>query len=611
VRRGLVGVLIVILTLGFPLKTGAAPARQPCCKRQVFLLLTREMSYELALTPVWPYLGEGTLGIGLVAAADDAELSGLEAYEALGAGGDKQGALHRALMRAGARTAAVGHIPLADAVRSALLGPEYVSEGEAAARSSELVILQSPLDMFSALPASPADEILFIASVPVRSPEMVSRRDEAPPVIVFRGNPKELNFREGFVCAPSAGCARGVTSDTTRRDGIVSNVDVAPTILDFLGLPIPEEMTGSPIRIEGEPPTRLHQRYLQYQRIHTPVGLLALAIALVTLLISVGVLLVWREAPKAAVSGLGILALACVALPVVMLPASLLPRLNYVVVLPTLAAGAALVTIVALWWGRGDPAAPVAIVAGLGLGVVILDGVLGWPAMMMPFLGDSALEGVRFYGMGNAFAGVYMAGAILLAARISPLAGVALLIAAGLLAGLPNFGAELGTSFTLFAAAGLWYMFRVRHRFGVREVAVAGAVALGGLAAVLLIHRFSPVPTHVTRVVEDATRSGVGEILAVFGRRLALNVRNTSAIPSNWLVVATLPVWLAVAWKRLGPFGSMLRRDPAWGDATVILALSSVIGFLVNDSMGVAGLAYTYLSAALVYPALRERWTSA
>jgi hypothetical protein len=606
VRRGLVGVLTAILTLVIPVEIAASPSSQPCCERQVFLLL-RDMSYEQALSIVWPYPGPDRVGIGVVTAADDEELSGIDAYEALGAGGGERGALHEALLSAGSRAAAVGQTPASEPVVSGLLGSGQLGEGQAAARSSELLIFQSPVDMFSALPASRAGEILLIVSVPVQSPEMRSRRDEALPVIVLRGKPDELNFGEPGGCLPAGGCAQGLTSDTTRRDGIVSNVDVAPTILDFLGVPIPGEMTGSPIRIEGGPPTRLHQRYLQYQRLHTPISLLALAVVLFTLFASVGVLLFWRKAPAAVIRTLAILALVSAALPVVMLPASLLPRLSYALVLPTLAVGAALVTMIALALGRSRPTMPVAVVAGLAMAVVILDGALGWPAMLTPLLGDSALEGVRFYGMGNAFAGVYMAGAILLASRILPVAGVALLAAAGLLAGLPGFGAELGTSFTLFAAAGLWYMIRVRRRFGPREVAFAAAVALVGLAAILLIHRFSPDPTHVTNVVDDSP----GDMLATFGRRLALNVRNTSATPAAWLIVALLPVWLVVAWKRLGPFGEALRKHPSWREASMVLALASIIGFVVNDTIGVTGLGFTYLSAALIYPALRERWRTA
>jgi hypothetical protein len=608
VRRGLVGVLTLVLLLAIPVQSSAAVSGgqlENCGTpdRQVILVMMDGLSYEDALERHGLIPEGGEVGIGLMTAANDQELSHSEAYVALGSGGGKPGSI-------ASRCAAVA---------SDLPGPrEEISAGlfgsaagtgaaDALLQKADLFVVPngsaiSPNDLWGLLSSTPADDVMVVMAAPVSSRSMRLRGDEVAPLMISRGRPDEL----ARTCVPVLGCAQGLTSDTTRRDGIVSNVDVAPTILDFLGLPIPGEMTGSPIRIEGEPPTRLHQRYLQYQRIHTPIGLLALAVAIFTILVSLGVILARWPAPASLVKALGILALGSVALPVVMLPSSLLPRLTYSLVLPTLAGAAALVTIVALLFGRHDSAAPVAIVAGMGMGVVILDGILGWPAMTMPLLGDSALEGVRFYGMGNAFAGVYMAGAVLLAARIPPVNGMALLVAAGLLAGLPGFGAELGTSLTLFAAAGLWYMFRVRERFGLREVATAGAVTIVGLAAILVIHRFSPIPTHVTRVVQDTP----GDFLSVFGRRLALNVRNTNAIPSNWLIVALLPVGLAVAWKRLGPFGSMLRRDPAWRDATVVLALSSIIGYLVNDTIGVAGLGVTYLSAALIYPTLRERWTS-
>jgi hypothetical protein len=567
-------------------------------------------------------------GVGLLTAADDRELSSPFSYEALGSGGGERGALQMALQGAGLRTGLSARLPLDIAARSALFGRESALgndvlfvRNDRGFVSSHLFVFPGTLDeggepIPQLLGASLADEVLVITAVPLRTLPMQRRNDEVFPLLMTRGRPDDfVNWNDPVQltrspCVPTSSCARGLTSDTTRRDGIVSNVDVAPTILDFLGVPIPEEMTGSPIRIEGEPPVRLHQRYLQYRRIHAPVGLVALAVVLVTLFASVGVLFARRRAPANVVRALGFLALVSVALPAVMLTSSLLPRLTYSVVLPTLAVAAVLVTIVAGRWGRGDPAATVAIVAGLGMGVVILDGVLGWPAMLMPLLGDSALEGVRFYGMGNAYAGVYMAGAILLSARIPPIAGMGLLLATGLLAGLPGFGAELGTSFTLFLAAGIWYVLRVRNRIGFREVATAGAITLAGLATILLIHRFSGLPTHVTRVVEEAERSGVGELLSVFGRRLALNVRNTSATPVGWLIVVLLPVWLLVAWNRLGPFGVSLRQDPPWREATIVLALSSIVAFLVNDSIGVTGLGFTFLSAALIYPALRERWTT-
>ena len=53
--------------------------------------------------------------------------------------------------------------------------------------------------------------------------------------------------------SPGEGFGDGnLTSDTTRTDGFVLATDIAPTILDRYGLAIPDEMSGGPIRAEGE-----------------------------------------------------------------------------------------------------------------------------------------------------------------------------------------------------------------------------------------------------------------------------------------------------------------------------------------------------------------------
>jgi hypothetical protein len=564
-------------------------------------------SFEEALRGPGPIRPVGDVGVGLVAAGDDQELSGLEAYIALGAGGSQLGILGQ-LTEEGLATEAVNS-PGATAGTAFLGSAGRFGTPEEVVQEAALVVIPdgfgfSAEDLSRLIASSPAEEVMLVVAAPVRSSAMRSKDDEVTPLIVARGSPTDASS----TCAPLSRCARGITSDSTRRDGVVSNVDIAPTILNFLGVPIPEDVIGSPIRIEGEPPVELHERYLQYQTIRNPIGLLALATALITLFVSLVVVLgPWRPGPTF-VRAVQILVLSSMALPAAMLAASLLSRLSFVPVLLALLGGSAVLTTVALFRRGGDSTAPVAIAAGLGMGMVILDGVLGWPSMLTPLLGDTALEGVRFYGMGNAYAGVFMAGAILVASRIPAGAGVGLLIAAGLLTGLPGFGAELGTAVTLFAAAGLAYGLRVRGRLENNEIAIAAGLSVIGLVALLLIHRFSAMPTHVTRVAAEAERSGAGAMLEVFARRFALNVRNTTETPTAWLVVAALPLWLVVVSKRLGPFAPTLRRHPEWRDTLIVLALASIIGFIVNDSVGVAGLGLVYLSAALIYPALEERW---
>src|SRR4051812_912839 len=43
-----------------------------------------------------------------------------------------------------------------------------------------------------------------------------------------------------------------ITSDTTRRTGLVAGIDVLPTVLDHIGVKIPKEVKGEPFRLDGK-----------------------------------------------------------------------------------------------------------------------------------------------------------------------------------------------------------------------------------------------------------------------------------------------------------------------------------------------------------------------
>src|SRR5690606_15289403 len=40
-----------------------------------------------------------------------------------------------------------------------------------------------------------------------------------------------------------------LTSSTTRRTGMISNIDLAPTLLDRMGAEVPDEMMGRPMKV--------------------------------------------------------------------------------------------------------------------------------------------------------------------------------------------------------------------------------------------------------------------------------------------------------------------------------------------------------------------------
>lgn len=416
----------------------------------------------------------------------------------------------------------------------------------------------------------------------------------ATPVVVARGEPSDV--------LSGGGEPGGLTSDTTGRDGVVSNLDLEPTIRAFLGEPL-REGPGSPIRVEGEAPASLAERYKEWRGSAAPVGVAVLAFALTSLAVAL-VLLVgpWRGAD----GPVSVLVLFSTAVLVALLPAGLLPDLRAAVVLPVVVVLGAALAAAALAMSRGSVTRPVAVVAGVGLGVVVVDAAFGWPMGLTPFLGGSALEGVRFFGLGNPSAGIVLSGAVLVAAFLRPWAGVGLLLGAALFAGLPFLGADLGGGLTLFAVAAVWYSLRVRGRFGWRDALLSAAALVAGLALLAVAHTILPSPaTHVARTVEGA---GPGELLGVFADRLRLNLTSTSAIPAAWLAVLGLPAWLAVAWRRPGRFRQPLERDVVWRHAVSVLAVGGMLGYVLNDTYGMAAVTFVFLSASMAIPALR--WTN-
>jgi hypothetical protein len=409
-----------------------------------------------------------------------------------------------------------------------------------------------------------------------------------------RGAPEEV--------VSGTGRAEGLTSDTTRIDGLVAGVDVTATVVDFLGLS--GDVVGSAIRIEGEVPSDLYERAVEYRRVATPIGAVVLALSLGALVVGVGLLLAvpgaWLMRHSVALLGLFGMALT-----VALVPASALPSLHPGVVVPALLLFAAILLAAALVVGRRDPAAVVAVVAGTGLAVLVVDGLLGWPTEVTPLLGGGALLGVRFYGLGNSAAGIVLAGGVLVAARLRLWPGVMLLAGAALFAGLPFLGSDLGGGVTLFAVAGLWYGWRARGRFDAVTVAAGLGAALAGGALLVAAHALWPVTTHIARAVEG---SGAGLVQA-FADRLASNIRATSAIWPAWLTVIGLPVWIAVAARAAGPFREALARRPEWRLGVIVLAIGGIIGYVLNDTYGMAAVAFAFVSAAMLYPALRGRWT--
>lgn len=434
--------------------------------------------------------------------------------------------------------------------------------------------------------------IVLAANPPGASPPS---EDYLTPIVLAQGYPPGL--------FPANGEMHTLTSDSTHRVGVVSNEDVAPTVLQFLGESVPSEMLGSPIRTVDAPvPFRLHARYLDNICLRETVQVAAGGL----LLLLGGALFVcaWLRRRGSVRAGLvgAWLSLTVPLLGASLLAAGSLPVLNgwtvggFVLLVPL---GVAAIAI--RFRHRGELVPP-AIVGGAILAYMTVELAAGSPSMLTTFLGGTGLDGARFYGIPNVDVGLVLGAVMWIVPSIRRTwVGFALIFAAGLLVGLPWFGAnhEVG----MFVAAGAWLALGGSwRRVTWRGVLVVLGVTALGLVAIFGADLVTATPTHGTRFLTG--HGGVGVIEKLWDR-LTIGLRLLALNPVGILYLAALPVVLFMT-IRPGPrLGRTLERQPRWRVSMAITLAACIVAFFANDTgVSAVGLGFAAAAMGLAYMSL-------
>jgi hypothetical protein len=230
---------------------------------------------------------------------------------------------------------------------------------------------------------------------------------------------------------------------------------------------------------------------------------------------------------------------------------------------------------------RPRPTAP-ALLGTVLLALVVLDLILGGHGLSQPLVGGSAWDGERFYGLGNGYFAFALASVMLVAAfaPLSAVATAAVLVGLGIVDGLPRLGADVGGALTsmLTAAAALVVLAPGRPRVP-RVVLLAGLAVAAAVAVALGAGLAGPV-SHAGRFAERL-QQGPADAAGVVVDQLARNLRLLANSPFAW--AGPLQVLLAglIALRPPPP----LRRLPDWTRRVLGLgAFGSALLILLNDT---------------------------
>lgn len=368
----------------------------------------------------------------------------------------------------------------------------------------------------------PGDFMVLLVPTPPSS--QLRRGDSLTPLVLWRPN-----GTSGLLVSPS-----------TRRPGLVTNLDVAPTLLNLYGVPAPDTMYGrlASVKAVNNPverllkmrdqivATSLQRRSILKQLVYVNIGLYLAAI----------VFILFAELPRWVGWILGLMLPAAMGMPFALLVLPVLNRQSpgsastWAILIASLVAGAA--------WAVGrHPVKLASVIALVTAGAILADTFTGNHLVMNSILGYDPMGGARFYGIGNEYMGVLVGAAI---TGISPLldlyprgrnwlrAMVVLFFTVTLATiSLPIFGANVGGTITAaigFAVAGI-----LLFSGSIRPWQVAVLALLPAALVLLNIYIDTWLSqsqvSHLGQAAALVGRRGISEAYSIALRKMTMNLK--------------------------------------------------------------------------------------
>lgn len=432
-----------------------------------------------------------------------------------------------------------------------------------------------------------------------RSPETV--------FLVVSPYPGEQVAAQGLWLTPvfCLGLAEGLLiSGTTRWPGLITNMDVAPTILELLGIAHDQPFIGRSATIQtiSAPQARVQETGEQIVAVATRRGLVlrVVIIGQIVLYSCVLVSLIIHHLlpPKLVRFGQSLLILFLL-MPLVLL---LWSAGTWLVV------GIILMAVI-LDQIIEDPLPKVGLISLATVVAIASDVLRGSWLMRFSYLGYDPIGGARFYGLGNEFMGIFVGATILswavfcqklkLGSSARALGGLVVFGLALMIIGAPMLGTNVGGAICgVFAFGSTWLAFR-EQKIGWRGLfSLAIALALI-LALLILVDQAQPTTeqSHIGQTVLLFRRDGFRALWLIIVRKLAMNFKLLRySIWSKALIGAIVAMGASFIWP--SKFIFWLRKThPLISKGIGGVVIGSVAAFVFNDSGVVAAATCLYFAS--------------
>lgn len=419
-------------------------------------------------------------------------------------------------------------------------------------------------------------------------------------LVMLTPNPnKEMLLQGNFGLTPAFIYAPGLepgllTSNTTRRPGLLSNYDLQPAVFSYLeyNYPAPgistiksnhslqvldEQLTlFCNLRASRNP---LHYTFMFFAIIGTAIAALA-----------------FIAGRKKFLPYVNYIVYCTLSMPLCFLFISFSKYYSLGgVILTSLVAALLMGALINVIFK--DPLNALLFLTAITALLLIADCLTGSRLMLLSPLGSDAIAGGRFYGIGNDYMGVLLActiiATLLLLDRLKSLKpvyktalGLLPLLIATVVIGHPRFGANMGGFITAIVSTGFFFIINSGRKISLKRIFLVGLLAILGVFAIAQLDAmFNPTPSHAGKAISTLySGAGVTVVFSIIKTKLGILVN--TIYNSSWSLILVLLVSTLVVLKRKTPT-IMLKiavENPALDQALKILLITAVTVFIVNDT---------------------------
>jgi len=404
-----------------------------------------------------------------------------------------------------------------------------------------------------------------------------------------------------------------LSSATTKYTGIVSNLDIVPTIAEFFGIKT-EKASGNKITWEKKEDVftyikSINGRIDLTSKIRTKSLTAYGIISIIILLLSALLLVIKIRVDFNINKIIKILILFLYGIPLIYIISSLF-NINSIYKFFLVISALSIIYLFIL--NRYNGISTFYSLNFLYLIIITLDILLDNAFSKFSVLSYDPIIGARYYGLGNEMVGLLLPVAMisinLIYQRLNNIVtlGIMLLLTV-VLVGHPQLGANVGGMISFLSASLLFILEAIEKKFSLKSMAIIAltvAFFLGILGFIDL--KFNPNPTHLGEALMKVRDEGLYIANNIIIRKLAMNIKLvgnsfwTKVLFSNIIVQGMLTFLYRNGYKYL------INRKINKGYISIIFG--SIIGFLVNDSgLVLASIALNICTIFLVFLFTEEK----